>query len=135
MHIGKQLSQLSDGISLEPVLFLHHISTCWANHCEQVCCLTTRLAGFAALVVRHGLKLFAADGRCMQMLTIRSIFLYLDRTYVISNIDVRSLFDMGLQLFRMHLEKNPDVQSKIVTGLLLLIKAERQVCISLDCFL
>ena len=46
---------------------------------------------------------------CSQMLTIRSIFLYLDRTYVISDASVRSIFDMGLQLFRMHLATHPQV--------------------------
>ena len=46
---------------------------------------------------------------CSQMLTIRSIFLYLDRTYVISDASVRSIFDMGLQLFRTHLATHPQV--------------------------
>lgn len=62
-----------------------------------------------------------------QMLTIRSIFLYLDRTYVISTMGVRSLFDMGLQLFRNHLAAHPAVQSTTVTGLLQLIESERKV--------
>ncbi|KAK9823559.1 hypothetical protein WJX72_003747 [[Myrmecia] bisecta] len=61
-----------------------------------------------------------------QMLTIRSIFLYLDRTYVISTTGVRSLFEMGLQLFRTHLASHPQVERKTVQGLLQLIKAERQ---------
>lgn len=46
---------------------------------------------------------------CDQMLTIRSIFLYLDRTYVISTSGVRSLFEMGLQLFGGHLQQHPEV--------------------------
>ena len=46
---------------------------------------------------------------CSQMLTIRSIFLYLDRTYVISDASVKSIFDMGLQLFRTHLATHPEV--------------------------
>ena len=45
------------------------------------------------------------------MLTIRSIFLYLDRTYVISTSGVRSLFEMGLQLFGGHLQQHPEVGS------------------------
>lgn len=40
---------------------------------------------------------------CSQMLTIRSIFLYLDRTFVLSLSGVKSLFDMGLQLLAKHL--------------------------------
>jgi len=51
----------------------------------------------------------AWQDHCSQMLTIRSIFLYLDRTYVISDSTVRSIFDMGLQLFRLHLATHPQV--------------------------
>ena len=51
----------------------------------------------------------AWQDHCSQMLTIRSIFLYLDRTYVISDSTVRSIFDMGLQLFRLHLATHPEV--------------------------
>lgn len=47
---------------------------------------------------------------CAQMLTIRQIFLYLDRAYVISASGVRSLFEMGLQLFRNHLAAHPEVR-------------------------
>lgn len=62
---------------------------------------------------------------CDQMLVIRSIALYLDRTYVIQNSGVRSLWDMGLQLFRRHLSACPEVESKTVSGLLRLIEKER----------
>ncbi len=56
----------------------------------------------------------AWQDHCSQMLTIRSIFLYLDRTYVISNSTVRSIFDMGLQLFRLHLATHPEVHNTAV---------------------
>ena len=46
---------------------------------------------------------------CEQMLTIRSTFLYLDRTYVISSSGTRSLFEMGLQLYGQHLAEHPEV--------------------------
>eukprot|EP00897_Mesotaenium_endlicherianum_P001162 jgi/Mesen1/11046/ME000099S10492 len=62
---------------------------------------------------------------CEQMLMIRSIALYLDRTYVIQNANVRSLWDMGLQLFRRHLALVPEVENKAVAGLLRLIEKER----------
>jgi cullin-4 len=62
---------------------------------------------------------------CDQMLVIRSIALYLDRTYVIQNSGVRSLWDMGLQLFRLNLSACPEVESKTVSGLLRLIEKER----------
>ena len=62
---------------------------------------------------------------CEQMLTIRSVFLYLDRTHVMQSAAKKSLWDMGLQLFRAHLERRPEVVTKTVAGLLLLIEKER----------
>lgn len=43
------------------------------------------------------------------MLTLRSIFLYLDRTYVVPCAGPRSLFDLGLQLLRSHIDQHPQV--------------------------
>lgn len=63
---------------------------------------------------------------CEQMLMIRSIFLYLDRTYVLQNPNVNSIWDMGLNLFRHHIMLNTNVQNRAVDGLLLLIEKERQ---------
>ncbi|KAK9826788.1 hypothetical protein WJX81_000888 [Elliptochloris bilobata] len=62
---------------------------------------------------------------CRQMLTLRSIFLYLDRTHAISTAGVKSLFEMGLQLFRNHLAEHPEVEQRMVDGLLALVSAER----------
>ncbi|KAL9260448.1 Cullin-4-like protein [Drosera capensis] len=61
---------------------------------------------------------------CDQMLMIRSIALYLDRTYTKQTPNVRSLWDMGLQLFRKHLALCPEVEHKTVTGMLRLIERE-----------
>lgn len=64
---------------------------------------------------------------CDQMNIIRCIFLYLDRTYVMQNTKMRSLWAMGLHLFRTNLvESECDVQGKTVTGMLVLIEKERQ---------
>jgi len=62
---------------------------------------------------------------CQQMGTIRSIFLYLDRTYVIQNSTVRSLWEMGLGLFRKHLTPCDEVSNKLTNGILKLIECER----------
>ncbi|GAB2279869.1 hypothetical protein Dimus_014505 [Dionaea muscipula] len=62
---------------------------------------------------------------CDQMLIIRGIALYLDRTYVKQTPNVRSLWDMGLQIFRKHLALHPEVEHKTVTGMLRLIEQER----------
>lgn len=62
---------------------------------------------------------------CDQMLMIRGIALYLDRTYVKQTPNVRSLWDMGLQLFRKHLSLASEVEHKTVFGLLKMIDSER----------
>ncbi|XP_059317802.1 cullin-4 [Lycium ferocissimum] len=62
---------------------------------------------------------------CDQMLMIRSIALYLDRTYVKQTPNVHSLWDMGLQLFRKHLCLASEVEHKTVFGLLQMIESER----------
>jgi cullin-4 len=66
---------------------------------------------------------------------IRCIFLYLDRTYVIQTPNVKSIWDMGLDLFRTHFLGNSSVDSvddpgvefknSIVTALLNMIENER----------
>lgn len=65
------------------------------------------------------------QSHCRQMIMIRSIFLYLDRTYVLQNPTVHSIWDMGLYLFRNHIALNTCVQKRTVEGLLMLIAKER----------
>ncbi|OIT05418.1 cullin-4 [Nicotiana attenuata] len=62
---------------------------------------------------------------CDKMLMIRGIALFLDRTYVKQTPNVRSLWDMGLQLFRKHLSLASEVEYKTVFGLLQMIESER----------
>nr|XP_004233125.1 cullin-4 [Solanum lycopersicum] len=62
---------------------------------------------------------------CDQMLMIRGIALYLDRTYVKQTPNGHSLWEMGLQLFRKHLCLASEVEHKIVFGLLQMIESER----------
>lgn len=64
---------------------------------------------------------------CTHTLRIRSIFLCLDRNYIVQggNSDARSFWDMGLHLFRTHFSTAPDVQPLTVTSLLNLIDRER----------
>ncbi|KAF0720946.1 cullin-4B [Aphis craccivora] len=61
-----------------------------------------------------------------QMLLICTIFLYLDRTYVLQNPNVSSIWDMNMKLFRHHIMLNSNIQNRTVDGLLLLIEKERQ---------
>ncbi|ESO10101.1 hypothetical protein HELRODRAFT_185316 [Helobdella robusta] len=62
---------------------------------------------------------------CKQMTDIRSIFLVLDRSYVLQNPSIPSLWDMGLELFRTYIVSNQIVRSKMIDGLLRLIEKER----------
>ncbi|KAL6553166.1 Cullin-4 [Orobanche gracilis] len=62
---------------------------------------------------------------CDQMLMIRGIALYLDRTYVKQTPSMRSLWDMGLQIFHKHLSLASEVKHKTVFGLLKMIEGER----------
>lgn len=50
---------------------------------------------------------------CKQMLLIRSIFLYLDRSFVVAQEEAKekSIYDMGLVQFRRHFEAQPQVQT------------------------
>ncbi|KAL3290377.1 hypothetical protein HHI36_023719 [Cryptolaemus montrouzieri] len=65
------------------------------------------------------------QNHCDQMIMIRSIFLYLDRTYVLQNPNISSIWDMGLELFRKYIVLNTLVQTRVVEGLLMLIEKER----------
>uniref|UniRef100_A0A480VDT6 Cullin-4A isoform 1 n=1 Tax=Sus scrofa TaxID=9823 RepID=A0A480VDT6_PIG len=62
---------------------------------------------------------------CRQMIMVRSIFLFLDRTYVLQNSLLPSIWDMGLELFRSHVISDRMVQTKTIDGILLLIARER----------
>ncbi|XP_058845354.1 cullin-4B [Acipenser ruthenus] len=62
---------------------------------------------------------------CRQMIMIRSIFLFLDRTYVLQNSMLPSIWDMGLELFRFYIISDQKVQNKTIDGILLLIERER----------
>lgn len=65
--------------------------------------------------------------RSSQMLSIRAIFLHLDRTYVVqgNEANTRSLWDMSLQQFRSHFTDAAGVEKKAVNALLALINRER----------
>ncbi|EDV26146.1 uncharacterized protein TRIADDRAFT_24582 [Trichoplax adhaerens] len=62
---------------------------------------------------------------CNQMIMIRGIYLTLDRTYVMQNPLVLSLWDMGLELFRKFIVSEQTVEKKTIDGLLSLISRER----------
>lgn len=65
------------------------------------------------------------QSHCRHMIMIRSIFLTLDRTYVLKNQSVPSIWDLGLEQFRNHIVVDPAVKDRTVNGLLALIERER----------
>lgn len=56
---------------------------------------------------------------------IRGIFLYLDRTYVLQNSTISSIWDMGLERFRRNIMNEKSIENRTVTGLLEFIARER----------
>ena len=58
-----------------------------------------------------------------QMQTIRSIYLYLDKSITHNQ---QNLQDMGLQLFRQQLQKYPEIEQKTLQASVRLIETERQ---------
>lgn len=62
---------------------------------------------------------------CNQTIMIRGIFLFLDRTYVLQNSTILSLWDMSLELYRVHIISNKVVETRTVDGILLIIEKER----------
>lgn len=104
--------------------------------------LYTRLYNLVEDHVSHNIEQFLAESmdrflflkkmnqtwlaHCNQMIMIRSIFLYLDRTYVLQNPNISSIWDMGLELFSKYIILNTLVQTRVVEGILMLIEKERQ---------
>ncbi|XP_057188568.1 cullin-4A isoform X2 [Triplophysa rosa] len=62
---------------------------------------------------------------CRQTIMIRSIFLFLDRTYILQNALLPSIWDTGLELFRTHIVSDSGVQRRTVDGILEQIERER----------
>lgn len=101
----------------------------------------TKLTALVESHVKSSIKSFLADtgdklvylkrvdecwlSHCQQMIMIRNIFLYLDRTYVLQHPSVFSIWEMGLDLFRNHVAMNSVIQKTTVEGLLMLIEKER----------
>ncbi|KAF8068312.1 CUL4A [Scenedesmus sp. PABB004] len=76
-----------------------------------------QLAGLAAqvsLAPAAFLEAVAAvwADHCAQMLVIRSIFLYLDRTHVMALPGLRGLYDTGLASLRAHLATHPKARTR-----------------------
>lgn len=109
---------------LAPLLYERLHAECDAHIAKQLAALASTPSGDEKLFLGHVER--AWSSLCAQLLTVRSVFLYLDRTHVLSSgAAVRSLFDMGVASFRAHLEAHADVQRKTIAGMLQEVAAER----------
>ncbi|KAK6746388.1 hypothetical protein RB195_012475 [Necator americanus] len=62
---------------------------------------------------------------CQQMILIRNVFLYLDRTFILENIDESPIWESSLVIFREEIVVHGCVLKKLVDGILECIAAER----------
>ncbi|KAF9434313.1 Cullin-4B [Entomortierella beljakovae] len=62
---------------------------------------------------------------CRQLIMIRSIFLYLDRTFVLQTLGVTSIWEMGLDLWKKLVMNQQEIRSKVLDGILHLIDKDR----------
>ncbi|KHJ88457.1 cullin family protein [Oesophagostomum dentatum] len=62
---------------------------------------------------------------CQQMILIRNVFLYLDRTFILENIDESPIWDSSLVIFREEIVLHGCVLKKLVDGILECIAGER----------
>lgn len=63
---------------------------------------------------------------CDDMLVLRTIFLYLDRTYVMQTPHIASIYDMGLNVMRENLVQRRTLETKLIEALLELVRQERK---------
>ncbi|KAJ3333629.1 Cullin-4 [Blyttiomyces sp. JEL0837] len=63
--------------------------------------------------------------KLQRLIMVRNIFLYLDRTYVLQTSGLKSIWDLGLELYREHIMADAGLKSGLVNGLLDLIERER----------
>ncbi|KAH7728259.1 cullin-4A [Aphelenchoides avenae] len=62
---------------------------------------------------------------CNQMIMVRSVFIFMDRTYVLHNAAMYSLWDAGLEIFRSVVMDEGKTRQRALNGLLNVIHAER----------
>lgn len=82
-----------------------------------------RTPGDSVLYLRAVNELW--NEHCSQMHSIRSIFLHLDRTYVLQTPH-HSIWDLGLKFFREYVIENEQVKPRLLQCLLLQIELDRR---------
>ncbi|RHY47632.1 hypothetical protein DYB35_013555, partial [Aphanomyces astaci] len=62
---------------------------------------------------------------CSDLLMIRNLCLYLDRTYVIQTSNVASIYDMGVGCFQATIQTLPPLEAKVTSSFLQEVERER----------
>eukprot|EP00126_Sphaerothecum_destruens_P001222 Sdes_comp13559_c0_seq2m3236 len=66
---------------------------------------------------------------CQQTILIRSIFLHLDRTYILQTNGVLSIWDMAVELYRDIIIGLSEIEARVSQAILELIASERSGCL------
>ena len=67
----------------------------------------------------------AWDSYCRKMILIQSVFLYLDRTFLMQKHDLKSIWETGLDFFRNEILLHSGIKNITVQGILGLISTDR----------
>ncbi|KAG7392911.1 Cullin-4A [Phytophthora boehmeriae] len=109
---------------MAPRLYTRLEETCAVHIQERVEKLVQYTAGDMNLFLEAVHRLW--EDHCEDMLVIRTIFLYLDRTYVMQTPHIASIWDMGLNLVRDNLVQRRSLETKLIDALLELVELERK---------
>ncbi|VDO88124.1 unnamed protein product [Heligmosomoides polygyrus] len=104
--IGRFRNELNEKCSAGGVEFMKAIENLWSDYCEQM------------VRVIYG-SLWSAQ------ILIRNVFLYLDRTFILENIDESPIWESSLVIFREEIILHGSVLKKLVGGILDRVAEER----------
>lgn len=72
----------------------------------------------------HSVRAMLTDGSLQNV--IRSVFFYLDRSYLLSAKNVNSIWDTGLEVFKKHIASDPALNPKLIKGVLDIYERDRE---------
>ena len=135
VHVGAPVGESLEGLyKAVESLCQHKLAERVYSRLETICELhveqsvaTLHERGDPDAVVFLGQVRQCWEKLCEQMLELRAIFLYLDRTYVIQNQanGVRGLWELGLMLVKKYIFALPELKHRIVMSLVTMIRSER----------
>eukprot|EP00298_Acanthocystis_sp_HF-20_P015236 c21068_g1_i1.p1 GENE.c21068_g1_i1~~c21068_g1_i1.p1 ORF type:complete len:785 (+),score=250.84 c21068_g1_i1:123-2477(+) len=66
------------------------------------------------------------SNHCDQMMDIRNIFIYLDRTLVLQSPNLKSIWELGIQIFHKYFTEAHEVLKRTISAILSTIESERK---------